>query len=31
LLFLKAEEKENGDIDVIIGGKVVMVAGGEFV
>ena len=31
LLFLKAEEKENGDIDVIIGGKVVMVARGEFV
>ena len=31
LLFLKAEEKENGDIDVMVGGKVVMVAGGEFV
>ena len=31
LLFLKAEEKENGDIDIMVGGKVVMVAGGEFV
>ncbi|MCD6494001.1 MAG: PhzF family phenazine biosynthesis protein [Archaeoglobaceae archaeon] len=31
LLFLKAEEKENGDIDVMVGGKVVMVARGEFV
>ena len=31
LLFLRAEEKENGDIDVMVGGKVVMVAKGEFV
>lgn len=31
LLFLKAEEKENGDIDIMVGGKVVMVAGREFV
>jgi len=31
LLFLKAEEKENGDIDVMVGRKGVMVAGGEFV